>query len=496
MSRKRTATLSKSRFVAGCQCLKHLYWHCYERERAGEIGASTQAILEQGQEVGRMARDAFAGGVLVEEDYTQHDAAVASTTNLLADGSIPAVFEAAFRHEDILIRTDVLKRLPGNRWHLIEVKSTSEVKDHHVPDVAIQRYVLEKGGLDVASASVMHLDTSYVYDGKSYDLDALFAISDVKEELQDVMLEVPERLACQHSALAMTVPPDVAPGPQCRDPYKCEFFGCCNPALPPDHVSLLPRLSRSKAEALAEMGVESIRDVPEDFPLTDLQRRICTCVQTGQPYLSEELRRELSGLRYPLCFMDFETTNPAIPRYAGMSPFNMIPFQCSVHVRREPKGQPEHHEFLADTPDDSRETFIASLLGVLEQTDGHIVVYSRSFESGRLNDLARWCPKYAARIERVQDRLWDLLAAVRRHVYYPDFCGSFSMKAVLPALVPEMDYASMEVSDGAQAGVVYNELVRTAPTDLQRDALRRALLAYCGQDSLGMLKLVDRLGRR
>jgi predicted RecB family nuclease len=204
-------------------------------------------------------------------------------------------------------------------------------------------------------------------------------------------------------------------------------------------------------ERLEELGVDSIHDIPADFELTEFQRRVCTAMQTGQPWFGEELRAEIDGLKYPLFFMDFETVNPAIPRFPGMRPYDPLPFQWPVHVLNEPAGTPEHYEFLAGDANDPRHAFIALLCEVLGEK-GSIVVYNQPFESQRLWELAGWVTEHAERIRRIQRRLWDLLPVVRNHVYHPDFGGSFSLKAVLPALVPEMSYQGMEVPNGEAAG--------------------------------------------
>jgi hypothetical protein len=240
------------------------------------------------------------------------------------------------------------------------------------------------------------------------------------------------------------------------------------------------------------MGIESILDIPDDFPLNERQRRAATSVQTGQPWFSAELGKELSGLKYPLFFMDFETVNPAVPRFAGMRPYDQIPFQWSVHVQRTPGTKPEHFEFLATDTNDPRHGFITSLFGALGEK-GNIVVYNATFESQRLSELAAWLPEFSGRIEKIQRRLWDLLPVVRKHVTHPRFAGSFSLKDVLPALVPELIYEGMDVADGTDAGLAWESLIRDGLDHTERDRIKKALLDYCGQDTLAIVKLVAKL---
>ena len=315
------------------------------------------------------------------------------------------------------------------------------------------------------------------------------------QNLSDLLKEIPHQLAEQQKILALREAPAVEPGDHCTNPYDCEFYGLCNPERPEYWVGTLPRISKKKKKELLDKGIELIHDIPEDFGLTETQRRVCLCVKQDEPYFGKELSKELGKLDYPIYFMDFETFNPAIPRYAGMRPFDMIPFQWSVHVQRQPGSDPEHYEFLAEDAQDPRETFISSLLNLLEDGGGkgYIVTYYASFETGRLDDLANWVPQYASRIEKVKGRLWDLHPVIQNHVYHPEFYGSFSLKNVLPALVPGMTYDKMAIADGTQAGLAYDNMVKGGLKRHEIDELRKTLLEYCQQDTLGMVEMIRAL---
>jgi predicted RecB family nuclease len=292
----------------------------------------------------------------------------------------------------------------------------------------------------------------------------------------------------------MSEAPQIPAGRQCSDPFTCEFFEHCNPPLPDDHILRLPRIHANTVAKLVALGVQSIHDIPENYPLTERLRRACTSVQMRRPWYGPELKDELEGLRYPLYFADFETVNPAIPRFAGMHPYDQIPFQWSVHVQQQAGAAPEHFEFLATDRSDPRGAFISSLCNALGDR-GSIVVYHQQFESQRLSDLASWLPEFSGRITEIQQRLWDLLPVVRDHVYHPAFGGSFSLKSVLPALVPDLSYSGMEVGDGQAAGIAWESLVRGGLDRDDHARTRKALLDYCGLDTLGMVGLVEKFHR-
>ena len=485
--------LSKSKFVAGCQCPKRLYFQVHQPELAAEPDASSAAIIEQGREVGLLARQMFPGGVEVD-GAGGLDQALRNTRELVANPEVPAIYEATFEHGGVLVRVDILQRRSDGRWRLIEVKSSTDLKEDafHLEDVAIQYRVLSRGGIDVASACLAHINRGYVFQGGSIDVRQFFKIKNLTRRVEKLQHDLTFRLRAFFSVLNQPKPPDFPAGPQCTDPVTCEFYDQCNPPRPDDHVGYLPRIQASSVEELAGMGVESIRDIPDDFPLNERQRRAATCVQTGKPWFSPELGEELDGLKYPLYFMDFETVNPAIPRFKGMRPYDQLPFQWSVHLQKEPGAETEHHEFLATDTNDPRREFITSLCAALGKS-GSIVVYHQPFEEQRLSELGAWLPEFAGRIKKIQRRMFDLLPVVRNHVYHPAFAGSYSLKSVLPALVPEMTYDGMDVANGQDAGLAWESLVHGGLDCNERDRIRKALLDYCGQDTLAMVRLLENL---
>ena len=482
--------ISKSKFVAGVQCLKRLYLQVHQPELATQPDAAAEAIIRQGQDVGMLARTLFPGGVEVDCSRGLADA-IRTTRELVANPEVPAIFEAVFEHQNVLVKVDILHRRRDGRWRLIEVKSTAQVREHHLEDVAVQHRVVSRSGLDVATACLGHINSNYIFPGGEIDPRRFFRIRNLTRRVQRLQPKLTFQLRSQFTVLAMSNAPDIAPGRHCADPVTCEFYDRCNSPRPDDHIGYLPRIHASAMEELVGMGIESIREIPEDFELSEVQRRAATCVQKGEPWFSPELSSELDKLEYPVVFVDFETINPCVPRFAGMRPYDHLPFQWSVHVQRQPGAEPENYEFLATDSSDPRREFISSLCHALGDS-GSIVVYS-SFESQRLSDLAAWLPEYADRIGTIQSRLFDLLLLVREHVYHPAFAGSYSIKSVLPALVPEMSYEGMEVANGQQAGLAWDALVLGGLNDDERKRIEKALRAYCGQDTLAMVKLLEKL---
>jgi predicted RecB family nuclease len=144
-------------------------------------------------------------------------------------------------------------------------------------------------------------------------------------------------------------------------------------------------------------------------------------------------------------------------------------------VQRQPGAAPEQIEFLATDTSDPRPAFISALCNTLGER-GSIVVYHQQFESQRLSDLSLRLQEFSGRIKKIQQRLWDLLPIIRNHVYHPAFGGSYSLKMVLPALVPEMTYRGMEVADGQAAGLAWESLISGDCGEGKSQRKRKALL--------------------
>jgi hypothetical protein len=474
--------------MSGLQCHKRLYLECFHRELADPVLEQQQEIFDSGTEVGVLARRLFPGGVLVTEDYTDQAGAMASTRGLLARTQVPPLYEAAFLYDGVRMRADVLVPQQSGTFDLVEVKSTSRLKSEHLYDVAIQWYVLNKQGLRLRKACLCHLNSSYIYPGGSYELDALFQMEDVTSESASRQTEIPSQLEEMRRPLACPNPPEVTISGRCDKPYTCPFYGHCHTNQTEHDVSQLPRAGAALLDGLRATGITNIRDIPASFPgLNPLQRRVRDCVVNHRLHVDPELPRSLQRLASPVHFLDFETFNPALPLYVGTRPYQQVPFQWSLHTLTGDESL-THREYLHDGASDPRQPFAASLVDALGDT-GPVVVYS-GFESARIRELAAALPGLSVRLLALLDgRLVDLLQLVRNHCYHPAFHGSFSIKSVLPALVPQLDYHDLTISDGATASIAYAEMIRPSTPRERRQKIRANLLAYCERDTLAEVEL-------
>ena len=482
--------LSKSRYLAGLQCNKRLYLECYEGGLRDPLKPATQALFEAGARVGLVARGLFEGGTRIGDNGASHDAAV-QETNIAIESGARAIYEAAFRHDNVRIRVDILAPAGNGAWDLVEVKSSAGFKDEYLPDVAIQLHVLEGAGVPVRRVRLVHVNSQYLYEGGEYVLDRLFAIQDLTEQARRVLPKLRAALEEMRAPLWAWIPPDITIGAQCKKPYPCPFYGHCHPAGSGFEIERMPRMNPKLLRALREADIDDIRDIPEDFEgLTDLHRRIRTSIITGRVHQDPELRHALAALRPPIHFLDFETCNPPLPRFAGTRPFQQVPFQWSDHVIL-PGGGLDHRGFLHESAEDPREPLVASLVEALG-TEGPIVVYS-GFEERIVRYLADELPHRRDALEGIAGRMVDLLELIRAHYYHPDFRGSFSIKDVLPALVEDLDYNDLTIQEGSQAATGFIEMIDPQTPEAKRRELKCALLAYCRRDTEAMVRLYERL---
>ncbi len=486
--------LSKSRFTAGLQCLKQLWWRVHE-PRAPELVPAflLQATFDRGHRVGDAARDHVPGGALVNLPHSAAEERVALTAELLARGA-PAVYEASFVADDTFVAVDILERRTRG-FTLVEVKSTTSVKDEHIPDAAIQAYVLRTAGLDVPKVEVMHLSRECRYP----DLSNLFAREDVTQRVEGMLPLIPDHIAEQLAALDGPLP-DVAIGDHCDTPYECPFKSRCWPRLPEHHLGTLYRWGK-RASAFERQGYATIADLPADLDLGEIPERQRRAVQAGRMIVEPGLAAALEVFdQRPLGFLDFETVGAAIPVWAGCRPYDSVPAQFSFFLDRG-DGAPAHAEWLAEGPGDPRPALAGRLLSACEGAAA-IVAYNAGFERQCIRGLAEAVPALAAPLLELETKLVDLLPVVRNHVYHPAFHGSFSLKSVLPALVPGLTYDDLAIADGDTASVHLERMLLgpmqgRGPGQLdmfERQApLRADLLPYCKRDTWAMFKLLERL---
>lgn len=481
-------TLSKTRIQNGRQCHKRLWLEIHRRDLAN-WGEASELRLSQGTAFGELARELLGGGTLVEQDHTQTREALAETERLLSlhRSRAPMVFEPAFEYRGVRVRVDALRRGASGDT-LIEVKSTTAAKPEHIWDCAIQTWVSRGAGRRLTRIQVAHLNREFVYTRKG-DFDGLLTLSDITPDVEALQAEVP-RVVTQLKRVAAGSMPDVAVGAQCTSPYPCPFIEHCSsgaPAAPEYPVTLLPYGGRL-VDALVQEGYTDLRKVPLDRLQNSRHRRVAEACRTGKVHVDPELHEQLDALPYPRYFLDFEAISFPVPRWLGTRPFQQVAFQFSCHVQDKAGSAPQHHELL-DVEDSHPEPRLASRLVEVLGDRGPILVWNQAFEAQILRQMAAAQPRLRGRLLAIANRLVDLLPLYRNHYYHPAQKGSWSLKAVLPTVAPDLAYEGLEVANGLDAQVAYAQLLEGGLPDEQAKELQAALKRYCAIDTAGLIAL-------
>lgn len=479
--------LSKSQFLTGLRCHKYLWWLVHERD-APELRPSNMLLdrFDQGREVGKLARTYVPGGELVGTPFIPLSERVELTRRAL-DAGAPVLYEAALAADGVVVVVDILERR-AEGFAVIEVKQNTSVEPEHLLDIALQVHVARRSGLAVRRAEVMHLNRECRFP----DLSNLFTRVDVTAQVEEILPTLPEAIAAERRAIAGPLP-DVPIGDHCRRPEPCPFMGRCWEPLPEHHVTTLHGIRAKKLAALQDLNVTTIPDIPDDFELSDMHARQRRAIREAQVVVEPTLRPALEAIREPLAFLDFETVSRAIPVWDGCRPWEQVPAQLSCHVRRE-DGRVVHREWLALGLSDPRREVAVRLIEACRDARA-VLAYNASFERGCILHLASVFADLEPALVAIAERLVDLLPMVRDGVYHPAFNGSFSLKAVAPALIPEVSYDDLTIASGGEATLELARLLLT--TDLldpdERENVRRQLLDYCKRDTWCLVRLLDRL---
>lgn len=488
-------TLSKSLYTRGIQCSKSLWLKKYSSEVLTPPDASAQTRFETGNIVGDLACGLFQNGR--EIPYMEKNfAGMAKLTREWMGEGLEYIYEATFIHEGIVVMVDVLRVTPDG-VEIYEVKSSSEVKDIYVHDVSIQRYVIESLRISVINCYVVHIDTSYVR-GDDLDLGALFTIADVNEAVDALMGGVPAKLAEFEAHLAdRENEPPIEIGKHCKNPYECDAMHYCwkvQRSIPDYSVFNIFNLGSKNQIELYNQGIVRIEEIPDSYKMTPIQQQKVDNWKAKRTYINREAIHEfLSTLTYPIYHLDFETFQQAVPQWIGISPYQQIPFQYSLHIEHE-DGTLEHKEFLAPAGADPRYALAQQLIHDIPD-NVTVLAYNMSFEKGVIEKLAQSFPDLSERLKSIIPNIRDLMVPFQKgHYVTPSMNGSYSIKYVLPALVPEMAQGYKEldgVQNGGEAMNAYANLATMEPQEKER--ICRALLEYCKLDTLAMVRVHQKL---
>lgn len=428
------------------------------------------------------------------------------TNECLADGT-ENIAEASFTWEGNYCAVDILHKTPVG-YAIYEVKSstgsddpkkkkcTRTVLQKYAYDIAYQKFVLEKCGLNVTGVYLVRLNSDYVR-GDELDLQKLFHITDMSELVAEESAVVEQKVAAAQYMLKQSTAPCIEIGKQCKKPYQCAFFDYCRGELPDNSVFELYRLPFAKKLELFKAGKVTISQLDYEDACNMIQQIQLKTYLMGEKIEKEGIRKFLSEkIHYPLYFLDFETSQYAIPQFKDSKPYQQIPFQYSLHWIEEEGGKLEHTDNLGDGVNDPRRALAEQLVHDIP-LGACTTAYNKQFECDRIKELANLYPDLHDHLMDIHDHIADFLDPFRQGYFYKESMhGSFSIKKVLPALFPddpELDYHNLTggVQNGGDAMTIYPKMGKMSPEE--RENTRRALLDYCGLDTYAMVKVWEKL---
>ena len=495
----RRRLFSKSSFTKGLQCPKILWMDAHMKDKFDKSLIDFDR-LKAGNEVGDMAMAYFGDFVEVEQNFKFYEMAdktaelIAEAKQIIQQGGKPfSICEATFVKDGTVCMADIIRVRDDGAFDIVEVKSSTSVKPYHLNDVAFQTALIESCGYEVATASIMHINSDYVLDGE-LDLQGFFTITDVTDEAKSRAHNVAETVTNFQAYLSTEEEPAVEIGMQCSCPHACGYKTWCWRNVSGDSVLNFAKMSHAKGFKLISDGYVTFSDALGKVKLSALQE--AQAKSNGKSIIdASKIADFLAKITYPVYYLDFETIQPIVPLYQGTKPWQQIPTQFSLHWVDEPGANPQHAEFLADHNKDPRRGIAEALCNAIPM-GVCTTAYNLGFEKGRIKELAAMFPDLADHLIDIHDGIVDLMTPFQNgSVYLPETKGSYSIKKVLPALCPsdpELDYGNLEgVHNGKEAMSSFEKL--SEMDAVQRQQVRSQLLRYCELDTLAMVKIHEKL---
>ena len=482
-------TISKTDYLIFRDCRKNSWLKIHRPDiyYKTELSKFDKAIIETGNEVESYARRLFPDGILIEG----RDLHAQEITAGHIAKKTPLLFQPVFTKDNFLAALDILQfDSTSKAYFLYDVKASNDVKeDAHLSDLAFQWVLLQKIGVPIHSAHIVHLNSEYVRVGE-LDIHTLFKIEDVTEAVRDLLPHTEAEMEIAQKYLSQ----EKEPAGHCDCIYKgrsghCSTFGYSNPTVPNYGVHDIARIGVSKAKLAdwVDDGIFRLEDLPSDVELSPIQfNQVDTYLNDKILIKKEAITDELQKLVFPLYFLDYETCPAAIPRFDGFSPYQQIPFQYSLHILDEVGGKPRHEEFLSTTPGDPSEAMCASLQNHIGEV-GSVVVWSKKFECTINREFGERIPAAKAFLDSLNSRVYDLMDVFsKQHYVHKDFKGGTSIKDVLPVLAPELSYKDLAIQEGGTASQSWDKIASAEIPQAEKDTIARDLKQYCELDTYAM----------
>ncbi|MCX6705692.1 MAG: DUF2779 domain-containing protein [Candidatus Woesebacteria bacterium] len=447
--------LTKSDFLLYLEAPVHLWAKKHIQSYKEILSEYERFLMEQGKEVEKLAR------------------------NLLPS----AEWQKTFRVGEFETRADALLKNADGTYDLYEVKSITNIEKEHIYDVIFQSIVIGKN-IQLNRIFLVTLNKEYILED-TLNINTLFVKNDVTNKVRELTSETESKMA---EALKVTNSKSTNYIENCLKPKDCPCLDLCYPNLPEKSIFDIPLLSPKKKRTLVDSKIFEIKDIPLSFELSPKQKLIAGVIRSDLPHLNKQnLQEFLNTFIYPLYFLDYETYSLAVPIHKGYKPYQHMVFQYSLHIIDRDKNI-EHKEYLEIEDREPSKKLLEKLKNDIGNT-GTVIVWNSTFESERNRDMATLCPKHKEFLDNINSRIVDLADFIKKEYYiHPGFLGSWSIKNVLPVMVPELSYKNLKVNKGDVAMIAWWELIHSEDKSVAKD-----LLEYCGLDSLAMVEIWRKL---
>lgn len=481
--------LTKSQFMCYTRCPVELWLKKYHPRLVPEIGTDTKRLFAMGNEVDELSRKLFPGG---EEISGYNERGWANTQKAMSSGA-KVLFQPTAISKKLSAKADILTagKEPGT-WDIREVKMSTDIKDEQIVDLAFQRICFEEAGVKIEKTYLVHINNQYVRNG-DIDVNHLFLIEDVTTEVSERLDEVVQQikdalqLLDDHRELSEILLQ------RCEDPHKCEFLGYCINSHP-DIYSVIPKLPKEYLLAILQRGLLDASKIDQSL----IKKIGYIEPEKFHEIDSAEIKKDISELKYPLYFIDYETYGPAIPPFDGFRPYQQIPFQYALYIKESPSSELKFVEFLARKFENPVPEIVAHMREHIGDV-GSVIVWYQPFESARNAEMAEMMPEYKTFLLGMNERMFDLMLIFKfkRKIYtHSGFNESASLKAVLPVVCPDLSYEGLGIKEGGEASASWPVLTNEMTPELIKQKLAHDMLEYCKLDSYAMVRILEHLEER
>ncbi len=466
--------LTKSNFTQFLTC-KNEFWLISNTTQENQTPLSISDLhrREEGYEVERLAR---------------------KLEIFIEDESKKVEFGKEFQTDSLYAKADiVITDLKTDGIKIYEVKGSTKVNEVHQNDLAFQCLTAQKAGFNVEGAYLITVNNEFLFEDKIIP-ENFFSISDETNFVYSVLENV-ELNANEAIKLSQSPEPTVTLLDYCKSSkLDCAFLKKHFPDIPEYNVSHIFNSGSKKLNALLSEGILDLRDIPHDFSLTARESSFVEVERKKLPFInSEEIKNELAKLKFPLNFLDYETFNPAVPKFSKTRPYQQVVFQYSLHTLNEPDGELLHSFHLSRNDGKHPTHELAQRLSEdLDQKIGTVIVWNESFEKNINKEIALMFSEFSDFMDEVNNSMFDLRKIFsNRHYLHPEFYGKNSIKKVLPVLCPDLSYKEMDIADGLTASIKWYHLATKRGSIEEQEKIYEDLTKYCNLDTLAMVKIYE-----